>query len=119
MKLYKSGSGEEIKKQDYSKIVLFDQSQLPTGHFLQIATIPANTKQRLHYHDVQTAVVYILQGRCTLHINNQDITLSEGDAVVCEPGDKHYFHNQTGQDFTFLVFKINLPEQDDTHWEKT
>lgn len=118
MKYYKANSGELIKKQDYSKIVLFDQNNFPKkDNLLQIATIYPQTKQRLHYHDKQTTVLYILQGECLLYINGQELMVAVGDALICEPGDKHYFWNKTEKDFTFVVFKLNLPEQDDTHWE--
>lgn len=117
MKYYKAKSGEEIKKEDYSKIVLFNQNDFKAkDKLIQLATIYPNTKQRLHFHKYQTTILYILEGESLLVINNQEIFLKVGDSVICEPGDKHYFWNKNNSNFTFIVFKIDLPMEDDTNW---
>ncbi len=118
MKIFNAQSGELVKKEDYSKVVVFDKEAFrDKAHLVQVATIYPQTKQRLHFHEVQTTALYILEGEGVLFINNQEYTLKKGDAVMCEPMEKHYFWNKTDKDFTFLVLKINLPEKDDTHWE--
>lgn len=105
-----------MKKEDYLKEVIFDQIDMPgKGHLLQVVTISPKTKQRQHYHDKQTEVFYILNGRCSIFINDQEFIAKPGDAFVCSPGDKHYLWNKTGEDFKLAVFKINLTKNDDTH----
>lgn len=117
MKYLKLGSSKLIKKEDYLKEIIFDQTDLPgEGHLLQVVTIPPKTKQRQHYHDTQTEVFYILKGECSIFINGQEFIVKPGDAFVCSPGDKHYLWNKTGKDFKLAVFKIGLPKSDDTHW---
>jgi quercetin dioxygenase-like cupin family protein len=109
---------EPIIRQDYSKTVIFDVNELPTGgHMLQTVTIPPQTKQRSHYHNIQTEVFFILEGKCSIFINENEFTAVPGDSFVCEPGDRHYLWNKTDKDFKLVVFKINRPEDDeDTVW---
>jgi len=117
MKYFKVATGSVITKDDYSKEIIFNQDDLPgKGHLFQIVTIPPQTKQRLHYHDYQTEVFYILEGKCSIYINKKKFLAKPGDAFVCSPRDKHNLWNKTNKDFKLAVFKIDLPLKDDTHW---
>lgn len=109
----------EVKK-DYIKSIIFNNSELPgNGHLLQVVTIAANTKQRSHYHNVQTEVFYILEGECSIFINDIEYIAKHNDSFVCEPKDKHYLWNRSNSDFKLIVFKIDKPENDDdTVWEE-
>lgn len=119
MKSFKAGSGEVFSKEDYSKEIIFNQQDLPgKGHLLQVVTIPPETKQRVHFHDFQTEVFYILEGECWIFLNDKKFLAKPGDAFVCSPGDKHNLWNKSKKEFKLAVFKIDLPEQDDTHWGK-
>ena len=110
---------ELIVKQDYSKEIIFGLDDLPSGgHLLQIVTIPPHTKQRIHSHQTQTEVFYMLSGTCLITVNGQDYHVGLGDAMVCEPGDHHNLWNQGDQPFKLVVFKINLPKEEDTVWEE-
>ena len=120
MKYFKAGTGTLIKREDYSKEIIFNQTDLPgQGHLLQVVTIPPQTKQRLHFHDQQTEVFYILEGECLIYLNDEEFLAKPGDAFVCSPGDKHNLWNKTDEDFKLAVFKIDLPEEDDTHWSNS
>lgn len=105
-------------RQDYSKSIIFDINDLPAGgHMLQTVTIPPKTKQRSHYHNIQTEVFFILEGECYIYINDKEYFAKSGDAFACEPTDKHYLWNKSENDFKLVVFKINRPEGDeDTVW---
>jgi mannose-6-phosphate isomerase-like protein (cupin superfamily) len=119
MKYFKAGSGKIIVSDDYSKEIIFDQSDLPgSGHLLQIVTIPPQTKQRLHYHNKQTEIFYILEGECHIFINDKEFVAKVGDAFICSPGDTHNLWNKTDKPFKLAVFKIDLPEDNDTNWSK-
>src|SRR5690348_11651459 len=110
--------GEVIIKKDYSKKVLFSLADFDEkGHLLQTVTIPPQTKQRLHKHFKQTEVYYILEGESSIFINGQEFLASVGDAFIASPGDTHQLWNKSGKPFKLVVFKINLPENDeDTQW---
>lgn len=108
----------KIVKSDYTKQIIFNTTDFnQKGHLLQVVTIPSKTKQRVHYHQVQTEVFYILEGECLIIINNQEFQAKPEDAFICEPGDKHHLWNKTDKDFKLVVFKINKPDNEDTVWE--
>lgn len=87
------------------------------GHLLQIVTIPPQTKQRLHVHRLQTEVYYILEGKTSVFINDNEFLAHPGDAFIASPGDKHQLWNKSDKPFRLVVFKINMPEDsDDTEW---
>jgi quercetin dioxygenase-like cupin family protein len=120
MKYRPSRAGEEIVKEDYKKKIIFSQDDFDEkGHLLQVVTIPPHTRQRLHSHDKQTEVFYILEGEATIRINDVDYPARPGDAFICSPGDVHNVWNKTGKEFKLVVFKFNLPEKGgDSHWQE-
>jgi quercetin dioxygenase-like cupin family protein len=112
--------GKEILKKDYKKKIIFSPDDFDEkGHLLQVVTIPPHTRQRMHSHEEQTEVFYILGGEATITINGVDHLAEPGDAFICSPGDVHNVWNKTNKDFRLLVFKINLPEKgEDSHWQE-
>ncbi len=120
MKYSISSHGNEIIKKDYRKKIIFSLEDFQEkGHLLQIVTIPPQTKQRLHSHNKQTEVFYILEGKTIIMINGMDYDAKPGDAFICSPGDVHNLWNKSDKDFKLLVFKINLPENDeDSNWQE-
>ena len=120
MKYRRSTEGQEVLQKDYGKKVIFSLEDFAEpGHLLQIVTIPADTRQRAHYHDRQTEVFYILEGEATITFNDVDYPARPGDAFICSPGDVHRVWNKTDQEFRLVVFKINLPPGgDDSHWQE-
>jgi len=120
MKYVPASQGIEIVRKDYRKKIIFPLEDFrEKGHLLQTVTIPPQTKQKLHSHNKQTEVFYILEGETIITINGTDFEAKPGDSFICSPGDIHNLWNKTDRDFKLLVFKINLPENnEDTHWEK-
>ena len=119
MKYASNKQAKEIVKKDYSKRIIFDSTDFKQKrHLLQTVTIPPKTKQRLHWHFEQTDVFYILEGECLIFINDKKLIARPGDAFICEPKDKHNLWNQSDKPFRLLVFKINLPEGEDSYWEE-
>ncbi len=117
MKYIPSGAGETIDRADYSKRIVFSSEDFAEGgHLLQVVTIPARTKQRLHTHREQTEVFYILEGEALMYIDGKEFLAKPGDAFICSPGDEHNVWNQSDRGFRLLVFKIGLPQEDDTDW---
>lgn len=59
-----------------------------------------------HYHAQIEETFVILEGSATLWINCTDsYTVSAGDVYRCEPGEMHYFVNETDADFRALFVK--------------
>lgn len=112
-----AGSGERVEEPDYSKTIIFSGDDfLEPGHLLQVVTIPPKTRQRLHLHEKQTEVFYILEGEALIRLAGEDFLARPGDAFICSPGDEHSLWNQLDQDFKLVVFKINVPQADDRVW---
>jgi mannose-6-phosphate isomerase-like protein (cupin superfamily) len=120
MKYRFSTEGQEIIEKDYRKKIVFSSDDFDeTGHLLQVVTIPPDTRQRMHFHDRQTEVFYILEGEATVTINEVDYLAQPGDAFICSPGDVHNLWNKRKADFRLVVFKIKLPKEgEDTHWRE-
>lgn len=120
MKYKKLNQIPVLKKEDYSKTIIFENSELPgKGHLFQLVTIPPKTKQRKHYHNIQTELFYILEGRCSIFINGEEYIAEPGDSFLCEPLDKHYLWNKEETEFKLAVFKFDKKENDDdTVWEE-
>ncbi len=120
MKYRPSTEGQEIVKEDYKKKIIFSLDDFDEkGHLLQVVTIPPRTRQRMHFHHKQTEVFYILEGEATITLNDVDYPARPGDAFICSPGDVHSVWNKTDRDFRLVVFKINLPEdEEDSHWQE-
>lgn len=117
MKYKNHKKGEYGRKKDYSKKIIFSQDDFnDKKHLLQVVIIPPNTKQRLHSHNKQTEVFYILEGETTITINGKDYEAKPNDAFICSPGDTHNLWNKSNKDFKLVVFKIDMPEEDDTNW---
>ena len=118
MKYMPAGKGEQVVKEDYRKRIIFPPADFDEeGHLLQVVTIPPNTRQRIHFHYKQTEVFYILEGETLITINGVEYLAKPGDSFICAPGDVHSLWNQTVREFRLVVFKINLPEdEEDSHW---
>jgi quercetin dioxygenase-like cupin family protein len=109
-----------VDKLDYSKKIIFDSDDfIQSGHLLQVVTIPPRTKQRIHFHNKQTEVFYVLKGKALLTINEVEYPTKEGDSFICSPGDKHNLWNKSDEKYEILVFKIDFQkDNEDTEWEK-
>jgi len=119
MKYRPSGAGGIIKKKDYSKRIIFTREDFEEeGHLLQVVTIPPKTKQRSHFHKVQTEVFYILEGEALIYINDKEYLAKPSDAFICSPRDRHNLWNKSEKEFKLAVFKINLPKEVDIEWEE-
>ena len=109
--------GIVVTQKDYSKtILLTPQDFKDTGHLLQVVTIPPHTKQRLHFHKIQTEVYYILEGEAGIICNEKEILAKSGDTFICEPNDRYAIWNQAENKFRLVVYKIDFPSEDDTVW---
>ena len=110
-------SGQAVEEVDYSKTIIFSGHDFKEpGYLLQVVTIPVQTRQRLHLHQEQTEVFYVLEGQAVIELAGEELLARPGDAFVCSPGDQHSLWNRSDEDFRLLVFKSSYPEEDDTIW---
>jgi len=117
MKYKPAGSGETVEEEDYTKTIIFCGGDFEEpGHLLQVVTVPARTRQRLHFHREQTEVFYVLEGHAVMDLAGQEFLARPGDAFICDPGDRHSLWNRSDEDFRLVVFKIRFPEENDAVW---
>ena len=67
---------------------------------------PGSTSSYHHYHTAEEEHVLVLEGTATLHLGEDQITLSAGDHV-CFPAGRavaHHIANDSDGSFRFLVF---------------
>jgi quercetin dioxygenase-like cupin family protein len=69
-----------------------------------------------HYHTDCHHLFYILEGEGTIHVGDEHQRLSPGMVAVVEPGEVHWFHNDTDADFSFVEFWA--PPAKETVWVK-
>lgn len=114
-----ASEGKLITKEDYSKIILLEPKDFDQpGHQMQVVIVPPKTRMRVHWHNKQTEVYYVLEGGSLVVLNGEKYMTHPGDAFIIRPGVKHTVWNDTDKPFKQVVFKIDYPEGDDTVWEK-
>jgi quercetin dioxygenase-like cupin family protein len=69
-----------------------------------------------HYHTDCHHLFYVLEGEGVLHADGGHHRLSAGMVAVVGPGEVHWFHNDTGSNFSFVEFWTPPPKE--TVWVK-
>lgn len=114
MKHFQSNESGWIEGRGYRKKKLLVSNPLPAKvDFIQEVRFSKGSSMPKHYHKRQTEIFYALASGYII-INETEITISQGDVIVCEPGDVHGIP-EIKSDFGFLVLKIDY-EEDDTVW---
>ena len=109
--------GEIVVKEDYSKRIIFKPEDfIRPGHLLQVVTVPPKTDMRIHWHNKQTEVYYIIEGEGLIVLDGKKYDAKVGDAFIVKPGVKHKVWNKSDKEFKQVVFKIDYPTGDDTVW---
>ncbi len=74
-----------------------------TRHSLAHVTIPPGKSSPRHYHQELEETYYILSGVGAMTINEQELDVLPGQAVLIEPGEVHQIYNKGGEDLVFLA----------------
>lgn len=64
------------------------------------------TQEPCHYHEGFLEIMYCFKGNATIHINYEDILLTEGDVISCDPHDIHCL--RSSEDNLFISFYFDL-----------
>lgn len=70
--------------------------------------MPPNTKEEAHYHKKAEQIFYILSGIAVFYIEEQKITIREGETLTILPEQRHYIANESDTSIEFLV--ISQPD---------
>ncbi|MCU4719230.1 cupin domain-containing protein [Halapricum hydrolyticum] len=107
---------EWIERDSYRKQILATEETIGfDGNLLQVVEVPPGEHVEPHYHRETEEVFYVLQAGGTLVIDDVQFSPTDGEVIICEPGDVHEVFNESDQPFRILVFKVNLTD-DDTVW---
>jgi mannose-6-phosphate isomerase-like protein (cupin superfamily) len=69
-----------------------------------ILLLPGQTLGR-HYHEEVEETFYVLQGKATFVVNDQELPAEEGDAFRMEPTDRHDIRNESDQPLKLVFIK--------------
>jgi quercetin dioxygenase-like cupin family protein len=100
------------------KVGYFKKVYLPEGELgipgLQIQVIKLNPGQvaKEHFHKILTEVFYFPKVNGYFKVNGEKIDLQEQSILIIEPNDSHEVVNDSGEDFTYLVIKLNNDNED-------
>ena len=96
---FESGTGEEV----YEMIGAPQRIGASKYHSFGHTVIPAGCGSRLHYHPVAEETYYILSGRARMMVDDRELSLLPGDAILIHTLEKHQIFNAGDMDLEFLV----------------
>ncbi len=89
--------------------VLAGQNSLP-AKFLTfgVTELPPRGKMSPHLHTKEEEVIFILEGRGDVYVDNQKESLEPGTVIYLPVGKEHYLHNTSATTMRF-VFAFSPP----------
>jgi mannose-6-phosphate isomerase-like protein (cupin superfamily) len=61
-----------------------------------------------HYHPDAEELYYILSGKGTMHIEEENKEVETGDVVYIPPDKVHYLHNTSADQLRFITLTVRL-----------
>jgi quercetin dioxygenase-like cupin family protein len=99
-------AGQTVENPQTGERLVFHRTAAETGGELTefTATIaPGGHLPAPHVHPSQSERFEIRRGTLSLRIDGRKVEATAGDVVVIEPGQAHYFSNDSGQEVEFHV----------------
>ncbi len=75
---------------------------------LALSVIPPGKHSAAHYHKASAEVLYILQGKGELQIDNKKYSVETGSVVLLEPDEVHSLYNKSA-DSDLKLLAITAP----------
>ncbi|MBQ2959865.1 MAG: cupin domain-containing protein [Oscillospiraceae bacterium] len=72
-------------------------------HSFSHVVIPAGCSSRLHYHPIAEETYYILSGEGRMLVDDKELKLLPGDALLIHTLEKHQIFNDTDADLEFIA----------------
>ena len=72
-------------------------------HSLAHVVLQPKTTSSPHYHNTSEETYYVLRGKARMIIDNNEFTLSPGEACLIMPGETHQIFNDGNKDLEFLA----------------
>lgn len=80
---------------------------------IKIETMPAGTKETLHFHTSSRQFFFILKGTAVFYIDGKTNVVNEQQGILIEPMSKHYIANESSEPIDFLL--VSQPDNDTTN----
>jgi mannose-6-phosphate isomerase-like protein (cupin superfamily) len=80
-------------------------------------SMPANTREKLHFHTYAQQFFFILKGTATFYIDEEKIIATEQKGILIQPQRKHFIANETEATLEFLVISQPTTNNDRTTTE--
>ncbi|NPA81891.1 MAG: cupin domain-containing protein [Epsilonproteobacteria bacterium] len=81
-----------------------------------VVVITPGEEHPCHKHEKQEESFLALEGECAVYVDGKKIILKAGDYLRCDPGEAHYFHNESDKDFKAVFIKApHLEEKDSVY----
>jgi mannose-6-phosphate isomerase-like protein (cupin superfamily) len=80
---------------------------------VKIETMPAGTRETLHFHSVSRQFFFILKGTAVFYVDGKTETIGEQQGILIEPMSKHFISNETPEAIDFIL--VSQPDNDSTN----
>ena len=87
------------------KINLFETKNF----FCDVYCLEPGQEQKVHAHSEEDKLYYVLSGRGTFVVDDEEQELDEGQIVFAPAGSNHGVRNTSGERLTVLVFMTPNP----------
>lgn len=108
MRIWKDGSKTGVTPPNhFGGLNVLDIVPFKDSSFsVQVSKAPPGGGGDMHHHDTWSQVFYVADGQLTFDTGSERFTLTEGQAVLFEPGDPHYTLNEGDSESTTIVITV-------------
>ena len=105
-------SHEDPRHPGVLKKVLATSNELLAGQVQMVnwARLPKDSAFQPHYHEDMQEVFVMLGGPVSMRVEEQEVELNEGDAILVSPREIHEMKNLSENDVDYIVFGISTGE---------
>ena len=99
------GTVRRFAEEKMQKVNLFDTERM----FCDVYCFEPGQVQRPHVHEGSDKIYYVLEGRGTFQVGNENRALSAGMITMASSGEEHGVVNDSGERLVCLVFMAPHP----------
>ncbi len=105
MQIVTVATREKFSDEKMQKVGLFETDQF----FFDLYCLKPGQSQKVHRHGGSDKIYYVLRGRASIRVGEEQGQLATGEAVLAPAGVDHGVSNTTREPLTLLVFMAPKP----------
>lgn len=105
MELFDTTESRDFSEDEFAKTNIFESERM----FTDVYAFEPGQEQEPHSHEASDKVYYVLEGRGTFVVNDEEREVGEGNVVVAEAGESHGVRNDSDARLRTLVFMAPHP----------